>query len=179
MAPRRGSGSYRRGNYRHIRTGVGGVRACDSNASRWQWTSRHGWIDERRHGHHQQPDITVTSSNPTLLTADEAAKLARCSITTVRRAYTKGALVAYRRRGSRAVVFDDRDVVAWAQRDPLAPPAPSTPAPSAGAQERRSSKTRGFAVGRTLSPSQTPQPRVDISAAALGARRASMSGSGI
>lgn len=150
------------------------MRACDSRGSQWQWTSRHGWIDDR---HHQQPRITVTSSSPTLLTADEAAKLARCSVTTVRRAYTKGALVAYRRRGSRAVVFDDRDVVAWAQGEPLAPPASNAPAKAERVRGARLPKARGKAMGAAAPQSQPPQPRVDISVAALGARRASLSGS--
>lgn len=146
--------------------------ACDSNASRWQWTSRLRWIDD-----HRQPDITMTSSNPTLLTADEAAKLARCSVTTVRRAYTKGALIAYRRRGSRAVVFDDRDVVAWAQGEPVTPPAPNAAARRGSTRGNRPSTARGRGVARASTSAQAPQPRVDISAAALGARRASISGS--
>ena len=50
---------------------------------------------------------------PTYLTPEEAAAIARCSIRTVRRAYKSGALVAYRRRGSRAVLLDNDDVLAW------------------------------------------------------------------
>ena len=49
------------------------------------------------------------NTNPTLLTAEEAAAIARCSVKTVRRAYATGALVAYRRRGSRAVLLDGQE----------------------------------------------------------------------
>jgi hypothetical protein len=36
------------------------------------------------------------NTSPALLTAEEAAAIARCSVKTVRRAYATGALVAYR-----------------------------------------------------------------------------------
>ena len=65
------------------------------------------------------------NTSPTLLTAEEAAAIARCSVKTVRRAYATGALVAYRRRGSRAVLLDRRDVLAWVQGETLKPVVPT------------------------------------------------------
>jgi excisionase family DNA binding protein len=56
-----------------------------------------------------------------LLTAEEAAALARCSTRTVRRAYANGQLIAYRRRGSRAVLLNDEDVLDWARGEQIAP----------------------------------------------------------
>ena len=47
--------------------------------------------------------------------------IARCSVKTVRRAYATGALIAYRRRGSRAVLLDNRDVLAWVHGEILQP----------------------------------------------------------
>ena len=74
----------------------------------------------------------MAAASPNLLTAEEAAAIARCSVKTVRRAYATGALVAYRRRGSRAVLLDHQDVLAWVQGEILQPtcrPWPrSTPA---------------------------------------------------
>jgi hypothetical protein len=64
------------------------------------------------------------NTGPTLLTAEEAAAIGRCSVKTVRRAYATGALVAYRRRGSRAVLLDRRDVLAWVQGETLKPVVP-------------------------------------------------------
>ena len=63
----------------------------------------------------------MAAASPTLLTAEEAAAIARCSVKTVRRAYATGALTAYRRRGSRAVLLDSRDVLAWVQGQILQP----------------------------------------------------------
>ena len=65
------------------------------------------------------------NASPTLLTAEEAAAIGRCSVKTVRRAYATGALVAYRRRGSRAVLLDRRDVLAWVQGEILKPVVPT------------------------------------------------------
>lgn len=65
----------------------------------------------------------MAAASPMLLTAEEAATIARCSIKTVRRAYTTGALTAYRRRGSRAVLLDNQDVLAWARGQVLRPAA--------------------------------------------------------
>ena len=68
----------------------------------------------------------MAAASPNLLTPEEAAAIARCSIKTVRRAYATGALTAYRRRGSRAVLLDNQDVLAWAQGQILQPTAPNT-----------------------------------------------------
>lgn len=69
----------------------------------------------------------MAAASPTLLTPEEAAAIARCSIKTVRRAYATGALTAYRRRGSRAVLLHNQDVLAWVQGQLLQPTAPTTP----------------------------------------------------
>jgi excisionase family DNA binding protein len=113
---------------------------------------------------------------PTLLTAEEAAAIARCSVKTVRRAYATGALVAYRRRGSRAVLLDRRDVLAWVQSEILRPVVPAMteidPA-RAGAPTQR--------LGRQQSQAGTAaraggRARFDLSAAALRERRAATVG---
>ena len=91
----------------------------------------------------------MAAASPNLLTAEEAAVIARCSVKTVRRAYATGALVAYRRRGSRAVLLDRRDVLAWVQGEILKPvvptmaeidPARAAPAQRLGRQQTRPSQ---------------------------------------
>jgi hypothetical protein len=69
----------------------------------------------------------MAAASLTLLTPVEAARIARCSIKTVRRAYATGALIAYRRRGSRAVLLDNQDVLAWARGELLQPTARTMP----------------------------------------------------
>jgi len=110
------------------------------------------------------------NTSPALLTAEEAAAIARCSVKTVRRAYATGALVAYRRRGSRAVLLDRRDVLAWVQGEILKPVVPPmaeidpdrTPAQHLGRQQSQA-VTAARPEGR---------PRFDFSVAALRERRA-------
>ena len=113
----------------------------------------------------------MAAASPTLLTPEEAAVIARCSIKTVRRAYAAGALTAYRRRGSRAVLLDNDDVVAWAQGEMLRPTAPTTSAPESS-PSRRSAAQR---ARRADDPSRTrrlaSQLRFDLSADALRDRR--------
>lgn len=113
----------------------------------------------------------MTAANPTLLTPEEAATIARCSVKTVRRAYATGALVAYRRRGSRAVLLDNRDVLAWVRGQVVQPTARTTrplgpePAGSAGAKSARS-------VDETVRAAKLgSQQRFDVSADALHERR--------
>jgi len=110
--------------------------------------------------------------SPTLLTVEEAAAIGRCSVKTVRRAYATGALVAYRRRGSRAVLLDRRDVLAWVQGEILKPVVPTMaeidPVRAGGPAQR---------LGRQQSQAGTAarpggRARFDLSAAALRERRA-------
>lgn len=113
------------------------------------------------------------NTSPTLLTAEEAAAIARCSVKTVRRAYATGALVAYRRRGSRAVLLDRRDVLAWVHGETLKPVVPTMAEIDpmrAGAPAQRLDRQQRHAVAaaRLGGP-----PRFDLSAAALRERRAS------
>ena len=63
----------------------------------------------------------MAAASPNLLTPEEAAVIARCSVKTVRRAYATGALTAYRRRGSRAVLLDNQDVLEWVRGQILQP----------------------------------------------------------
>lgn len=108
----------------------------------------------------------MTAASPNLLTTEEAAMIARCSIKTVRRAYSSGVLVAYRRRGSRAVLLDPRDVHAWAQGQlvhPSSPSAESRPTRHPSAQPR----------GTVTAPGPVRSRRFDLSADALGDRRSS------
>jgi excisionase family DNA binding protein len=117
----------------------------------------------------------VAATSPTLLTVEEAAAIARCSIKTVRRAYAIGALNAYRRRGSRAVLLDHEDVLAWARGQLVEPTAParpsidSTPARPPGRRPIR----RVDDEGRV--PKLGSQLRFDVSAKGLRKRRSSKS----
>lgn len=113
----------------------------------------------------------MSAASPALLTAEEAATIARCSIKTVRRAYATGALTAYRRRGSRAVLLDSDDVVAWAQGELLqpAPSARSVPEPKPG--RRSAAKRARRADGPTRARKLVSQLRFDLSADSLRDRR--------
>jgi excisionase family DNA binding protein len=112
------------------------------------------------------------NTSPTLLTVEEAAAIGRCSVKTVRRAYATGALVAYRRGGSRAVLLDRRDVLAWVQGEivkPVVPTMAENDPARAGAPAQR--------LGRQQSQAGTAgrpggRARFDLSAAALRERRA-------
>jgi excisionase family DNA binding protein len=110
------------------------------------------------------------AARPTLLTPEEAAVIARCSLKTVRRAYKSGLLTAYRRRGSRAVLLDNDDVVAWAQGETVNPTRPNQPVesersrvPARRAADQRAGAGRATKLG-------TPA-RVDLSVGALERRR--------
>lgn len=113
----------------------------------------------------------MAAASPNLLTPEEAATIARCSVKTVRRAYATGALTAYRRRGSRAVLLDDQDVLAWARGQLLQPTAPATsPLESMSAEpQARKPTTRVEQVARTSNPGS--QLRFDLSKDALRGRR--------
>jgi hypothetical protein len=99
--------------------------------------------------------------------------IARCSIKTVRRAYATGALTAYRRRGSRAVLLDNQDVLAWAQGQ-LVQPTARTKAALESSPARPSPRP---STRRTDDGAHTPrlgsQQRFDLSANALRDRRSS------
>ena len=113
----------------------------------------------------------MAAASPNLLTPEEAAVIARCSVKTVRRAYASGALTAYRRRGSRAVLLDNRDVLEWVRGEmlqPTAPPAPALESTRARPATRRTARpvdqpARAPKLGRQL--------RFDVSAEALHDRR--------
>ncbi len=110
----------------------------------------------------------MDATSPQFLTPDEAAALARCSIKTVRRAYGSGALVAYRRRGSRAVVLDPQDVLEWARGELLQPKArPPDPAEHSASEQRR---RKTIKPGDSRSPKLGNQQRFDVSAKALRER---------
>ncbi len=109
-----------------------------------------------------------------ILTVEEAAAVARCSIKTVRRAYTNEALTAYRRGGSRAVVVERQDALAWVHAEMLQGQTPMprssaarSPAPGRGrprpAEASMGAGTRAQRLG--------DQVRFDLSAAGLRARR--------
>ena len=82
-----------------------------------------------------------------------------------------GALTAYRRRGSRAVLLDNQDVLAWVQGQILQPTNPN--------HELRSNPCPATATRKTARrvdrPERTPklgsQVRFDLSADALRQRR--------
>lgn len=113
----------------------------------------------------------MAASSPNLLTPEEAAAIARCSIKTVRRAYGTGALPAYRRRGSRAVLLDNQDVLAWAQGQILQPTAPKT-SPIESAPGRPATRKPARRVDREVrTPKLGSQLRFDLSKDALRGRR--------
>lgn len=112
------------------------------------------------------------NTSPTLLTAEEAAAIARCSVKTVRRANAIGALVAYRRGGSRAVLLDRRDVLAWVHGETLKPVVPTMAEIDpmrAGAPAQRLGRQQRHAA---TAASPGGQARFDLSAEALRERRA-------
>jgi excisionase family DNA binding protein len=114
----------------------------------------------------------MTAASPTLLTPEEAAAIARCSVKTVRRAYATGVLTAYRRRGSRAVLLDNKDVLAWARGQILQPTAPTMPMDSDPVRPAPPNRTRR-ADERGRAPKLGSQLRIDLSADALRDRRGS------
>ena len=111
------------------------------------------------------------STNPTFLTPEEAAAIARCSIKTVRRAYASGAVTAYRRRGSRAVLLNRQDVLGWAQGQIL---KPTIPRPKARASSVPRSKKHGPSSAAAQGARDTKlgsQRRFDLSVDAVRNRR--------
>jgi excisionase family DNA binding protein len=113
----------------------------------------------------------ISADSPALLTVEEAARIGRCSIKTVRRAYATGALTAYRRRGSRAVLLDSDDVVAWAQGELLQPAGATTPASEFKAGRRFAAKPARRGEEPTRAAKLASQLRFDVSSEALRARR--------
>lgn len=96
----------------------------------------------------------------------DAARLAGCSVRTVRRAYTDGRLRASRRRGSRAIVLRFQDVLEWAAGEPLTADARALPH---GARERaRAARLR---PARAVAAGGHGAAAFDISRKALDARR--------
>lgn len=117
----------------------------------------------------------VVDTGPALLTVEEAAVIARCSIKTVRRAYTTGALTAYRRRGSRAVLLDPDDVRAWARGELIQPSSASI------AVRRTSPPTRGSEARARTTPKRSALAaplRFDLSAEAIRVHRSSKTETG-
>jgi hypothetical protein len=99
--------------------------------------------------------------------------IARCSIKTVRRAYATGALTAYRRRGSRAVLLDNQDVLAWARGHILQPTARTTPVLESKPVRPPAGKSARRVDDRARTPKLGSQLRFDVSADALRDRRSS------
>jgi excisionase family DNA binding protein len=112
------------------------------------------------------PGSPLLSISPELLTVEEAAVVARCSVKTVRRAYTSGVLTAYRRGGSRAVLLDPQDVRSWLQAAVVRPTLEH--AGGGGSQSQRADSPRRVAA-RTVPTGG--QLRFDLSADALRKRR--------
>jgi excisionase family DNA binding protein len=119
----------------------------------------------------------MAAASPNLLTPEEAAVIARCSVKTVRRAYATGALIAYRRRGSRAVLLDNQDVLAWVQGQLLQPTAPTTPPVESSPARPQTRRTARQVDHSTRTPKLGSQLRFDLSADALRYRRGSKTGS--
>ena len=115
----------------------------------------------------------MTAASPKLLTPEEAASIARCSIKTVRRAYATGALTAYRRRGSRAVLLDNQDVLEWARGSLLQPTVQTTaPLESMSRKPQGRTPSRKFENGVRTAKRRSRQ-RFDLSANGLRERRTS------
>jgi excisionase family DNA binding protein len=115
----------------------------------------------------------MAATSPNLLTPEEAAAIARCSVRTVRRAYGSGALTAYRRRGSRAVLLDHQDVLAWVQGQILQPTHPTPPASEPTAFRPQIRRTAMVVDDAARARRLGSQLRFDLSAEALRYRRGS------
>jgi excisionase family DNA binding protein len=115
----------------------------------------------------------MAAASPNLLTPEEAAVIARCSVKTVRRAYATGALTAYRRRGSRAVLLDNRDVLEWVQGQILQPTARTTQPIESMSAQRQTRKNARQVDQAARTPRLGSQLRFDLSADALHYRRGS------
>ena len=113
----------------------------------------------------------MAAASPNLLTPEEAAVIARCSVKTVRRAYATGALTAYRRRGSRAVLLDNRDVLEWVRGEMLQPTAPPAPALESTPARPATRRTARPVDQPARAPKLGSQLRFDVSAEALRDRR--------
>jgi hypothetical protein len=113
----------------------------------------------------------MAAASPTLLTPEDAAVIARCSIKTVGRAYATAVLTAYRRRGSRAVLLDNRGVLAWVRGEVVQPTARSTPAleskPAGSARQKSARRVDETVRAEKLGSQQ----RFDVSSDALRDRR--------
>ena len=99
---------------------------------------------------HQQSDAATATQRPLLADGDElvtvavAAHVARCSEMTVRRAYRRGELTAYRRSGARAVRLRRSEVEAWALGAQLPSREPEeTPVPDPHVLATRAASPRG------------------------------------
>ena len=116
-------------------------------------------------------NIVVPNLSRPLLTVEEAAVIARCSIKTVRRAYANGSLSAYRRRGSRAVLLDPQDVGEWVRGQLVH--APSTPAGAGPARAQGGVTTPSPARRRRAGAESSRATPVtfDLSTGALQERR--------
>ena len=97
--------------------------------------------------------------------------IARCSIKTVRRAYATGALTAYRRRGSRAVLLDSKDVLAWVLGQIVQPIAQATPSPESGPPRSPSRNRARRADESARTRKLGSHRRLNLSADALRDRR--------
>jgi len=113
----------------------------------------------------------MPAASPNLLTPEEAALIARCSVKTVRRAYATGALTAYRRRGSRAVLLDNRDVLEWVRGEMLQPTAPSPQALESTLARPGTRRPARPVDQPARAPKLGRQLRFDVSAEALRERR--------
>jgi excisionase family DNA binding protein len=99
----------------------------------------------------------TTTAHPDLLTPAEAALLARCSLRTLRRAYTSGNLAAYRSPGGRSVRLLREEVVAFFLAEAVG-----------------RSRVRSRPGGRRVTRQATQRPRVNgdpLSVEAIRARR--------
>jgi hypothetical protein len=115
----------------------------------------------------RQPNLS-DSKTPNLLTAEDAAAIARCSVATVRRAYRTGTLTAYRRRGSRAVLLDPQDVVAWTRGELVTPNISPT---SQTAIRSRAGTTAPTTRSAARAVTVSRAPRFDLSVDAMRQRR--------
>ena len=89
----------------------------------------------------------TTTATEELLTPAEAARLARCSLRTLRRAYASGRLAAYRSPGGRSVRLLRHEVVAFF----LAEPAGVSPVPRRRPKVSRGPERPASAVDDPLS----------------------------
>ena len=159
---------------------LGDVRVLDLAPDRNDGYDLTDWLLERQQSQVAWPSAkpsraqvtrVMAAASPNLLTPEEAAVIARCSVKTVRRAYASGALTAYRRRGSRAVLLRRPGRAGVGRRAAFAADRSGHDAVNPRRVDRKLGSRPGGWTRRRAHPSSASQLRFDLSEDALRGRR--------